>query len=81
MTNDIGNCECHIPIECYNSEKSAFAGIKAAMDEVSTFRSNALPRMANAILELDRVSADAEKSIKKLEKGNRSKPKIEIKVD
>jgi len=62
------------------SLKSAFTDIRAAMDDVSNFRMNALPQMANTILELDKVSADAEKTIKKLEEGNRSKPAIKIDV-
>ena len=63
------------------SLKTAFADIRAAMDDVSNFRVQALPQMANTILELDKVSAEAEKSIKKLEEGNRSKPQIKIDVE
>ena len=46
--------------------------VTAAMDDVATFRANALPQMASTILELDKISAEAEKSIKKLEEGNRT---------
>jgi len=63
-----------------NSLKSAFADLKTAMDDVSTFRLNALPQMANTILELDKISADAEKSIAKMEEGNKSKPLIKLEV-
>lgn len=62
------------------SLKSAFADIKTAMDEVSSFRVKALPQMANTILELDKLSAEAEKSIKKMEEGNKVKPQINIDV-
>jgi uncharacterized protein YaaN involved in tellurite resistance len=64
-----------------NSLKSAFADLKIAMEEVSTFRMNALPQMANTILELDKISADAEKSIQKMEKGNHAKPQIRLEIE
>ena len=64
-----------------DSLKAAFADIKTAMDDVSTFRINALPQMASTILELDKMSTDAEKSIKKLEESNLARPKIQIEVD
>ena len=62
-----------------DSLKSAFADIRTAMEDVSTFRVKALPQMANTILELDKISGEAEKSIKKMEEGNRAKPEIDIK--
>jgi uncharacterized protein YaaN involved in tellurite resistance len=64
-----------------NSLKSAFADLKIAMEEVSTFRLNALPQMANTILELDRISGDAEKTISKMEEGNKAKPQIKLEID
>ncbi len=64
-----------------DSLKSAFADLKIAMDEVSTFRINALPQMANTILELDKISADAEKTIEKMEQGNRARPQIKIDIE
>jgi len=64
-----------------DSLKSAFADIRIAMDDISAYRQKALPQMAGTILELDKISADAEKSIKKLEEGNRATPTIKIEVD
>lgn len=64
-----------------NSLKSAFADLKIAMEDVSTFRLNALPQMANTILELDKISGDAEKTIVKLEEGNKAKPQIKLEVE
>jgi len=64
-----------------NSLKSAFADLKIAMEEVSTFRLNALPQMANTILELDKISGDAEKTISKMEEGNKAKPQIKLEID
>jgi len=64
-----------------DSLKSAFADIQSAMDDLSTFRRNALPQMAGTILELDKLSKEAEKAVKRLEEGNKSKPTIQIDVD
>lgn len=64
-----------------NSLKSAFADLKIAMEDVSTFRLNALPQMANTILELDKISGDAEKTIAKMEEGNKAKPQIKLEID
>lgn len=63
------------------SLKTAFADIRTAMDDVSSFRINALPQMANTILELDKISAAAESAIKKVEEGNRTRPAIRIDVE
>ena len=60
------------------SLKSAFADIKAAMEDISSFRVNALPQMANTVLELDRLTADSQKIIEKMDKGNKAKPKISV---
>jgi uncharacterized protein YaaN involved in tellurite resistance len=46
--------------------KGAFADINAALDEISRFRQSALPQMAKAIIEFDRISAEGEKRIKAL---------------
>lgn len=50
--------------------KQAFADIKAALDDISTFRQEALPKMANTILEMDRMTHEQEKVITDLEQGN-----------
>lgn len=63
------------------SLKSAFADLKIAMEEVSTFRVNALPQMANTIIELDKISSDAEKAIVKMEEGNKAKPQIKLEAE
>lgn len=63
------------------SLKSAFADLKIAMEDVSTFRLNALPQMANTILELDKISGDAEKTIVKMEEGNKAKPQIKLEIE
>jgi len=50
--------------------KTAFQDVQAALDDISTFRRNALPQMANSIIEMDKVTTDMESSIQKLEKGD-----------
>ena len=51
--------------------KAAFVDIRAAMDDVAKFRQEALPQMAQAILELDKLSAEAGKSIVNMENAKR----------
>lgn len=43
--------------------KQAFADIRAALDDVARFRQEALPRMAQAIVELDKLSDEAGRQI------------------
>ncbi len=64
-----------------NSLKSAFADIQTALDDISTFRMQALPQMAASVVELDRLNNDVKKTIDKMEQGKRSAPSIEIKLD
>lgn len=64
-----------------DSLRSAFSDLKIAMEDVSTFRLNALPQMANTILELDKISGEAEKTIVKMEEGNKAKPQIKLKIE
>lgn len=43
--------------------KQAFADVRAALDDISRFRQEALPQMANTILELDKLSEEAGRAI------------------
>ncbi len=52
--------------------KRAFADIHAAMDDIAKFRSEALPQMAGAILEMDRMTTEAEQTIRSMEAGDRA---------
>jgi uncharacterized protein YaaN involved in tellurite resistance len=47
--------------------KAAFVDIRAALDDVAKFRQQALPQMAQAIVELDKLSSEAGKSIENME--------------
>jgi uncharacterized protein YaaN involved in tellurite resistance len=53
--------------------KGAFVDIHAAMNDIARFRSEALPQMANAVLEMDRMTTEAEQSIRNMEQGNRAR--------
>lgn len=43
--------------------KQAFADVRAALDDVARFRQEALPKMAEAIVELDRLSDEAGRTL------------------
>lgn len=51
--------------------KAAFADINAAIADVTRFRQDALPQMAQAIVELDKLSAEGEKAITNMENARR----------
>ena len=63
------------------SLKKAFADINGALDDVSRFRQEALPRMASNILEMDNLTRTAEESIRRMEQGNKVEPVIFLDVD
>lgn len=50
--------------------KKAFSDVKSALEDISNFRQQALPKMAGSIVELDKMSHEQEKVIVNLEKGN-----------
>ena len=58
--------------------KSAFSDINAAMEEISEYRRSALPQMASAIVEFDRLAEQGEEAIRKLEEGERARPKLKL---
>jgi uncharacterized protein YaaN involved in tellurite resistance len=60
--------------------KQAFADIKIAMEDIATFRQNALPQMAESVLELDRISTEATAQIEKMNRGNLMRPGVTIDV-
>ena len=57
--------------------KGAFADIDAALEEISRYRREALPTMANTILELDQLTAETETAIKQMESGRTATTKLE----
>lgn len=63
-----------------NVLKQAFADIRDAMEDISTYRQKALPDMAQKILEMDQLASDAEKAVQRMELGNQSAPQIMLEV-
>ena len=61
--------------------KSAFTDINAAMDEISRYRQEALPKMAQTIVEFDELTAAGEKAVRRMEQGNRAAGQITLEVD
>lgn len=53
-----------------NKLKQAFSDINDALEDISSFRRDALPKMASTILEMDDLSSQMEKSIVNMEQGN-----------
>ncbi|MDH5637612.1 MAG: toxic anion resistance protein [Nitrospinota bacterium] len=49
--------------------KSAFNDMNEAIKEISRFRQEALPKMAQTVLEMDQLTQEGEKAIDRLEKG------------
>ncbi|MBL7545182.1 MAG: toxic anion resistance protein [Bdellovibrionaceae bacterium] len=58
--------------------KVAFQDLRTAMDDISTFRQKALPQMAQAVIEMEKLTTEAQSSIAKMDKGNQAKPVISI---
>ncbi len=62
------------------SLKSAFADIDVAIDELFRFRSEALPRMAQTVSELDQVTSKAQQSLARIDASSQSEGLIKIDV-
>ncbi len=61
--------------------KQAFVDINGALDDISTFRHNALPQMANNILEMDKLTKQTEEAVRRMEKGSEIAPAFNLDVD
>ena len=61
-----------------DSLRLAFEDINIALAEISRYRQEALPQMAGTILELDKLTAEGEEAIGRLEKGQAVTPAIEL---
>jgi uncharacterized protein YaaN involved in tellurite resistance len=51
--------------------KQAFVDIRAALDDISRFRQEALPKMAQAIVELDKLSDEASRTLANMDNARR----------
>jgi uncharacterized protein YaaN involved in tellurite resistance len=63
------------------SLKSAFRDINIAMEDIAKYRKEALPKMAETILEFEELTLKGEKSIQKLERGNKINPSVTLSID
>jgi uncharacterized protein YaaN involved in tellurite resistance len=62
------------------SLKSAFRDINIALDEISRYRREALPEMANTIIEMDKLTIEAEKAIEKYERSGAAAGQLDLEV-
>ena len=62
------------------SLKSAFGDINIALDEIARYRREALPQMAQSILEMDQLTTKAEKTIEKYERSTSASGQLELEV-
>jgi uncharacterized protein YaaN involved in tellurite resistance len=62
------------------SLKSAFADIDVALDEISRYRREALPQMAQSIVEMDQLTTKAEQTIEKYEHSTSASGLLELEV-
>jgi uncharacterized protein YaaN involved in tellurite resistance len=60
--------------------KQAFSDIRAALEDVSRYRQDALPKMAQSILEMDRMSREADEQIRKVENAERVNKDFPIEI-
>ena len=58
--------------------KQAFLDINTALEDISTFRSEALPQMAETIIEMDQLTEKAEESIQKMEESSRAEGQLSL---
>ena len=61
--------------------EKAFQDIKTAMDDISNFRREALPQMANNIIRMDQLTAEAGQAIERMDRGDRAQSQIVIDVE
>jgi uncharacterized protein YaaN involved in tellurite resistance len=50
--------------------KKAFTDVQAALDDISNFRRNALPQMAQSIVDMDQLTGKMDQAIVQMEQGN-----------
>jgi uncharacterized protein YaaN involved in tellurite resistance len=60
--------------------RKAFSDINEAIEDVSTYRQQALPQMADCILEMDQMAAKAETAIERAEQAHSSSSKLKIEI-
>lgn len=61
--------------------KKAFEDVRFALNDVSTYRQQALPKMANAILEMDQMAKEAEASIRRMERSEKIRNDFSLEIE
>lgn len=61
--------------------EAAFKDIKIAIDDISSFRREALPKMANNIVRMDQLNKEAQEQIEKMEKGSKMQNSLIIDLE
>ena len=61
--------------------KRAFADVTSAIDDIARYRREALPQMAQTIVEFDKLASEGEERIKKLEEGERVRSGLVLDVE
>ena len=61
--------------------KQAFVDINSAIDDIASYRKDALPKMAETIIDLDREAQTAERAIVRMERGNRISVPHDLSLD
>lgn len=60
--------------------KKAFTDVQAALDDISNFRRNALPQMAQSIVDMDQLTGKMDQAIVQMEQGNEVNKEFEIQL-
>jgi uncharacterized protein YaaN involved in tellurite resistance len=58
--------------------KRAFADIRSAVDDIARYRREALPKLAQTILEFDQLTGEAGEKLDEVEAGERTRPRISL---
>jgi uncharacterized protein YaaN involved in tellurite resistance len=61
--------------------RTAFRNVESALEEITNFRREALPQMAQSIVEMDGLSRTMDKTIQKMEKGTEVKQELAIELE
>jgi len=61
--------------------KQAFADVRTALEDVSTYRQEALPKMAQSILDMDRMAAEAEEVVRDVEESKRVAARMQFDME
>ena len=60
--------------------KQAFSDIRSALDDISRYRQEALPKMAQSIVEMDELATQSEQEIRKFEKAGQATKDFSINI-